>query len=153
MEHVRLIYFPVCRMVTSGTGFFGDKNFTKFEKMLAAEKNIFPYPMDFLTGNENGMEWLYLYREGMDTLGMEVIEFPAGLYAVICGIDAQSNKAEMEAVAEFMEKNGLVRDESRPDMGHIIGNEEALAVLGYEQMDYWTPVKKDNKWKDHKNQF
>lgn len=142
MEHVRLIYFPACRMVTSGTGFFGDKNFTKFEKMLAAEKNVSPYPMDFLTGNENGMEWLYLYREGMDTLGMEVIAFPAGLYAVICGIDAQSNKAEMEAVAEFMEKNGLVRDESRPDMGHIIGNEETLAVLGYEQMDYWTPVKK-----------
>ena len=41
-----------------------------------------------------------------------------------------------------MEKYGLVRDDSRPDMGHIIGNTETQTVLGYEQMDYWTPVKK-----------
>ncbi len=142
MEYIRLQYFPACRMVTSGTGFFGDDNFTQFEKLLAAEKRTSPYPMDFLTGNEHGMEWLYLYREGMDTLGMEVIDFPAGLYAVVCGIDAQSNETEMAAVAEFMKKNSLVRDNSRPDMGHIIGNAETQSVLKYEQMDYWTPVKK-----------
>ena len=69
MEHIRLIHFPNCRMVTSGTGFFGDENFTRFEKLLAAEARTTPYPMDFLTGNEHGMEWLYLYREGMDTFG------------------------------------------------------------------------------------
>ena len=86
MEHIRLIHFPNCRMVTSGTGFFGDENFTRFEKLLAAEARTTPYPMDFLTGNEHGMEWLYLYREGMDTFGMEVIDFRGGLYAVVCGI-------------------------------------------------------------------
>ena len=92
MEHIRLQYFPAYRMVTSGIGFFGDENFTRFEKLLSLEKCYAPYSMDFLTGNENGMEWLYLYREGMDTLGMDVIDFPAGLYAVVCGIDAQSNE-------------------------------------------------------------
>ena len=138
MEHIRLIHFPDCRMVTSGTGFFGDENFTRFEKLLAAEARTTPY----LTGNEHGMEWLYLYREGMDTFGMEVIDFRGGLYAVVCGIDAQSNAEEMAATAVFMEKHGLVRDDSRPDMGHIIGNTETQTVLGYEQMDYWTPVKK-----------
>ena len=142
MEHIRLIHFPNCRMVTSGTGFFGDENFTRFEKLLAAEARTTPYPMDFLTGNEHGMEWLYLYREGMDTFGMEVIDFRGGLYAVVCGIDAQSNAEEMAATAVFMEKHGLVRDNNRPDMGHIIGNTETQTVLGYEQMDYWTPVKK-----------
>ena len=142
MENIRLIDFPACRMVTSGTGFFGDKNFTQFEKLLAAEAVKYPYPLDFLTGNAHGMEWLYLYREGMDTFGMEVIDFRGGLYAVVCGIDAQSNAEEMAATAVFMEKHGLVRDDSRPDMGHIIGNTETQAVLGYEQMDYWTPVKK-----------
>ena len=142
MEHIRLIDFPDCRMVTSGTGFFGDENFTRFEKLLAAEAGKYPYPQDFLTGNEHGMEWLYLYREGMDTFGMEVIDFRGGLYAVVCGIDAQSNAEEMAATAVFMEKHGLVRDNNRPDMGHIIGNPETQAVLGYEQMDYWTPVKK-----------
>lgn len=142
MEHIRLIHFPNCRMVTSGTGFFGDENFTQFEKLLAAEAGKYPYPLDFLTGNEHGMEWLYLYREGMDTFGMEVIDFRGGLYAVVCGIDAQSNAEEMAATAVFMEKHGLVRDNNRLDMGHIIGNTETQTVLGYEQMDYWTPVKK-----------
>lgn len=142
MEHIRLVSFPDCRMVTSGTGFFGDENFTRFEKLLAAESGKYPYPQDFLTENEHGMEWLYLYREGMDTFGMNVIDFSGGLYAVVCGIDAQSNAEEMTAVAEFMEKHGLERDNSRPDLGNIIGNSGTQAVLGYEQMDYWTPVKK-----------
>ena len=132
MEHIRLQYFPACRMVTSGIGFFGDENFTKFEKLLSMEKCYAPYPMDFLTGNENGMEWLYLYREGMDTLGMDVIDFPAGLYAVVCGIDTQSNETEMTAVSDFLEKYDLVRDDSRPDMGNIIGNYDTKAVLGYD---------------------
>lgn len=145
MENIRLIDFPACRMVTSGTGFFGDKNFTQFEKLLAAEAGKYPYPLDFLTGNAHGMEWLYLYREGMDTFGMNVIDFPGGLYAVVCGIDAQSNAEEMAAVAEFIEKNGLERDNSRPDLGNIIGNSRTQAVLGYEQMDYYTPVKKINE--------
>ena len=142
MEYIRLQYFPACRMVTSGKGFFGDENFSRFEKLLAKEQRTSPYPQDFLTGNEQWMEWLYLYRDGMDTFGMDVIDFPGGLYAVVCGIDAQSNAAEMAAVAEFMEKYGLERDNSRPDMGNIVGNLETQAVLGYEQMDYWTPVKK-----------
>jgi len=145
MENIRLIDFPACRMVTSGTGFFGDKNFTQFEKLLAAEAGKYPYPLDFLTGNAHGMEWLYLYREGMDTFGMNVIDFHGGLYAVVCGIDAQSNAEEMAAVAEFIEKNGLERDNSRPDLGNIIGNSRTQAVLGYEQMDYYTPVKKINE--------
>ncbi len=142
MEHIRLQYFPACRMVTSGIGFFGDEKFIKFEKFMIMTKNDTPYPKDFLTGNENGMEWLYLYREGMDTFGLNVIGFPAGLYAVVCGIDAQSNETEMAAVSDFLEKYGLVRDDDRPEMGHIIGNEETKELLGYEQMDYWTPVKK-----------
>lgn len=145
MERIRLIYFPDCKMITSGTGFFGDENFTRFEKLLGKEVRTSPYPMDFLTGNEHGMEWLLLYGEGMDTLGMDVIDFTGGLYAVVCGIDAQSNAEEMTAVTEFMEQHGLERDGSRPDLGHIVGNTETQAVLGYEQMDYWTPVKKYTK--------
>lgn len=37
MERIRLICFPDCKMVTSGVGFFGDDNFTRFEKLLAKE--------------------------------------------------------------------------------------------------------------------
>lgn len=91
MEQIRLLYFPACRMVTSGIGFFGDGIFSKFDKLLSMEKRCIPYPMDFLTGTEKGMEWLYMYREGMYTAGLDVIDFPGGLYAVVCGIDAQSN--------------------------------------------------------------
>ena len=142
MEHIRLIDFPACRMIISGTEFFGDKSLTRFEKLLEDEAGKSPYPQDFLTGNEQKMEWLYLYRDCMDTLGMEIIDFRGGVYAVVCGIDAQSNAEEMASVAEFMEKHGLERVDSRPNLGNIIGNKETKAVLKYEQMDYWTPVKR-----------
>lgn len=44
-------------------------------------------------------------------------------------------------VDEFLEKSGFIRDESRPKMGNVITSPIANAVLNYNQMDYYTPIK------------
>lgn len=142
MEYIRIIEFPDCRMVTSGVGMFGDKNFTRFEELLRSENAIkTPYPRDFLGDADGGFEWFLLYREGMDTRGMKVVDFKGGLYAVVCGIDAQSNADEMAAVEAFLASHNVERDPSRPELGNVIGHNEARKVLGYHQMDYFVPIK------------
>lgn len=37
--------------------------------------------------------------------------------------------------------NGLERDHSRSNLGNVITSPRAKETLGYEQMNYWTPVK------------
>jgi hypothetical protein len=44
-------------------------------------------------------------------------------------------------VDKFLDENGLIRDESRFDLGNIITSPMAIDVLGYNQMDYYAPVK------------
>lgn len=46
--------------------------------------------------------------------------------------------AEIDA---FLLENGFIRDNSRPDLGNIITSPRAKQTLGYEQMNYWTPIK------------
>ena len=45
------------------------------------------------------------------------------------------------AVDEFLEQNGFERDESRFGLGNIITSPLAGQTLGYEQMDYYTPIR------------
>lgn len=141
MELIRIIEIPDCKMVTSGVGMFGNENFTRFGELLSSLGPTL-YPQDFLAGVDGGLEWFLLYREGMDTLGLDVVDFKGGLYAVVCGIDAQSNAEEMAAVEAFIEGHNVEHDPTRPCLGHIITNSaSAKEALGYEQMDYFTPIR------------
>lgn len=146
MESIRIYEIPACKMVSSGVGMFGDDNFDRFDAWLASAKglpNAAPqvFPRDYLTGGPGGFEWLYLYEDGMDTAGFAVVDFPGGLYAVVTGIDGQSNRAEMAALAEFIAAHGLERDPDRAELGNVITSPAAKAALGYEQMDYFVPVR------------
>lgn len=38
-------------------------------------------------------------------------------------------------------ENGFERDASRSELGNIITSPAAQKVMGYEQMDYYTPIK------------
>lgn len=40
----------------------------------------------------------------------------------------------------FLSENSLARDPSRVDLGNIITSPIVREILGYEQMDYYTPV-------------
>lgn len=142
MENIRIIQFGTCKMVTSGIGLFGDPNFVQFEKFMKQAKNNTPYPHDFLSGADGKFEWYYLYEEGMDTMGLDVVDFDGGLYAVVCGIDAQSNKEEMAAVKKFLETSHFEQDNSRRFLGNVIPlSDKGKAALGYAQMDYYVPIK------------
>ena len=105
---------PACKMVSSGIGMFGE-----------------------------GFAWLYLYEDGMDVpKEFEIIEIQGGLYAVATDIDQSTDKELMNTeVDQFLSENGFVRDISRPELGNIITSPLAKTIMGYEQMDYYIPIK------------
>ena len=147
MQNVRIYEIPDCRMVSSGVGMFGDDLFEKFEAWMSELPRPI-YPKDFLYWDSSdeerqGFHWLYLYEPGMNVPEeFAVIDFRGGLYAVTTDIDQQTDMGAMNAEMDnFLNKNGFVRDESRPSLGNIITSPRVKETLGYEQMNYWTPIK------------
>ena len=142
MHSVRIIEIPPCKMVSSGTGFFGEESFTKFNDWISALKPGI-YPKDFVYNNGEGFCWLYLYEDGLTVPeDFEIVDFEGGLYAVATDIDGRTDIAKMNAeVDAFLKVNGLIEDESRYKLGNITTSPKAQAILGYCQMDYYTPVK------------
>lgn len=142
MQSIRIYEMPTCKMVSSGKGMFGEGNFALFEEWFSSQKrNLFP--KDFLYQAEDGLVWLYMFEEGMDVpRELEVIDFQGGLYAVATDVDQKTDtelmKKEMD---KFLSENGFERDTSRSELGNIITSPLAQEILGYEQMDYYTPIK------------
>ena len=145
MQYVRIYEMPPCKMVSSGVGMFGEEKFESFERWFSKQKKSM-FPKDFLFWNDTGFQWLYLYEEQTDIPdGFESVEFQGGLYAVVTDIDQKTDVASMKAeVDQFLSENGLERDPSRLELGNIITSPLAHEILGYEQMDYYTPVRKKN---------
>ena len=133
---------PDCKMVSSGIGTFGEEGFDRFSEWFSSQKRGL-FPKDFLFWEGTGFHWLYLYEEGMDVPeDFEVIDFPGGLYAVATDIDQKTDTGRMnEEIDAFLQENGLERDGTRAELGNIITSPAAQKILGYEQMDYYTPVK------------
>lgn len=142
MQNIRIIEIPKCKMVSSGLGMFGEEKFTGFyEWFTNLPQSI--YPKNFLYAQDDKLCWLYLYNEMLNVPhDFEIIDFEGGLYSVATDIDQQTNTDEMDReVLEFLDKNGLVRDESRFKLGNVITSPAAYKILGYCQMDYYLPVK------------
>jgi AraC family transcriptional regulator len=84
------------------------------------------FPETFLFWDNGGFHWLYMYQDGMAVPEeFDLIDFRGGLYAVATGIDQQTDREAMER---------------EPELGNIITSPRAKAVMGYEQMNYYTPV-------------
>ena len=142
MQKVRVLEMPDCCMVSSGIGMFGEERFEAFEAWMSSQKRSL-FPKDFLFWEQTGFHWLYLYEEGMTVPEeFEIVDFTGGLYAVTTGIDQQTDRKAMESeIDRFLNENGFERDASRPELGNIITSPLAKQALGYEQMDYYTPIK------------
>ena len=84
-----------------------------------------------------------MYEAGMDVPSeFEIIDFKGGLYAVATDIDRKTDMDAMSSkVDNFLAENGLERDPSRPELGNIITSPNCSKLLGYEQMDYFFPIK------------
>lgn len=142
MQSIRIYEMPPCKMVSSGTGMFGEERFDRFEKWFSAQKRGL-FPRDFLGWTGEGFVWLYLFEEGMTVPPeLEIVDFPGGLYAVATDIDQKTDKALMNRELDrFLEENGMERDFSRLELGNMITSPLAKKIMGYEQMDYYTPVR------------
>ena len=143
MQNIRIVEFPPCRMVSSGKGMFGEEKFTRFHEWMSRQPQTAVYPENYLCGDGSGVCWLYRYRDGMEVpQEFEIIPFSGGFYAVATDIDQQTDTAAMNReVNAFLEENGWERDPSRSEMGHVLTSPAAQAVMGYSQMDYYTPIK------------
>lgn len=142
MQSIRIIEIPKCKMVSSGAGMFGQENFGRFSEWFSSlPKTI--YPKDFLYWDGTAFCWLYLYDKHLKVpREFEVIDFEGGLYSVVTDIDQQTDVEAMDREVDiFLEKNGFVRDDSRFKMGNIITSSLTQSILGYEQMDYYSPIK------------
>jgi len=142
MQNIRVYEMPDCKMVSSGIGMFGEEKFESFNEWMSAQKRCL-FPKDFLFWEGGGFHWIYMYEEGMDVpTEFEIIDFKGGLYAVATGIDQQTDVDLMNAeVDNFLRENGFERDTSRFGLGNIITSPLAQKIMGYEQMDYYTPIK------------
>ena len=142
MQSIRIYEMPDCKMVSSGTGMFGDGKFNTFEEWFSSQKRGL-FPKDFLYWAGEGFVWLYMFEDGMTVPPeLEIVDFQGGLYAVATDIDQKTDKELLNTeMDKFLGKNGLERDPSRPELGNVITSPLAQEILGYEQMDYYIPVK------------
>lgn len=146
MQAIRIIEIPKCKMVSSGRGFFGDDHFTAFYNWFSS----LPRSMnskDFLYWDGKGFCWLYLYEEGITPPErFEIVDFEGGLYSVTTDIDGKTDVEKMNAeVDSFLSENGFERDTSRFELGNIITPPAVQKILGYCQMDYYTPIQSKSK--------
>jgi len=146
MEMVRIYEIPDCKMVSSGIGNFGEGKFGRFEQWFVSLPQSI-YPQDFLFWDGEGFHWLWIYTKDLNVPDeFDIIDFKGGLYAVCCGIDQQTDMDTMYKIKrEFLDKFDYEIDESRSGMGHNVTSTAGNNVLGYNQMDYWTPIKQKSK--------
>ena len=142
MQSIRIYEMPTCKMVSSGVGMFGEEKFNRFEEWFSSQKPSL-FPKDFLYGVQEGFVWLYIFEEGMAVPPeFEIINFKGGLYAVATDIDQKTDLELMNTeIDNFLSKSGFARDSSRSELGNIITSPLAQEIMGYEQMDYYFPIK------------
>ena len=98
MQGVRIYEMPACKMVSSGTGMFGEGKFILFGEWLSSQKRGL-FPKDFLFWAGKGFVWLYMYEDGMNVPNkLEIIDFKGGLYDVETDIDHKIDKGLIETV-------------------------------------------------------
>jgi len=144
MENIRVYEVPSCQMVASQCGMFGEGKLEKFNDWFSQ----FPRPLspkDYLLfdKDQGGFVWYYIYDETMTVPeDFSVIDFPGGMYAVGTEVDNTDSTEVIQAIKTFIDKSpGLVEDTSRFYLGNIPTPPQAEALLGYNQMDYYVPVK------------
>ena len=146
MQSVRIIEIPNCKVVSSGIGMFGDENFEKFDVFISALPSTM-YAKDFLFQDGDGLHWVYMYEDWMNVPDeLDVIDFIGGIYAITTDIDQKTDIDAMDKeLHAFLQDNGFEQDTSRPRMGNVITPPQAQEVLGYEQMDYFMPIRAKRK--------
>lgn len=144
MEAVRVYEMPQCKMVSSECGMFGDGKMEKFDEWFSKfERSMFPKDFLWFDRQNGGFVWYYIYEAGMTVPeDFAVVDFPGGLYAVATDVDGESNSAAIAKIKSFIAEKGCYEeDSSREYMGNVITPPAAYEAMGYNQMDYYIPIK------------
>ncbi len=144
MENVRIYEIPACKMVSSQCGMFGDGKLEKFDNWFSSlPRTMFPKDFLWFDSKREGFVWYYLYNKELSIPeDFELVDFPGGLYAVASGIDGQDSSDVINAIKNFiMEKGCFEEDSSREYLGNIPTPPSAAKAMGYNQMDYYVPIK------------
>jgi DNA gyrase inhibitor GyrI len=117
--------------------------FSEYDKQRADKF----YVRNFMWSPPDGsFQWGYAVPEiPEDTGGLEVIDFPGGLYAVAVSVDADGADHDFvyNRILEWVNNSGcfaLDENESRRSLGNITSPEYVKEVMGYEQMDLYFPI-------------
>jgi hypothetical protein len=149
MENVRIYEILACKMVASQCGMFGDGKLESFNDWFSAfPRPIFPKDFMFFDQSQGGFIWYYIYSDGMHIPDeFKIIDFPGGLYAVASEVDGQDSSEVIKEIKNFIEEKGCFEeDTTRTYLGNIPTPPSASKAMGYEQMDYYVPIKiKQNK--------
>ena len=147
---IMIVRIPSFRAVTSGTIPF-EEIFGEFQQWQEAHNNLFQPVIfdapDFLCEFNGSPQWLWRVKDEVaknDTAPYDIVEFPGGLYALAVSIDGddESGSKVMEKIGRWIEKTNFVIDDSRATAVHIIyGDEEIKKGLGYDQMNFYAPIK------------
>lgn len=144
MENVRIYEIPACKMVSSECGMFGDGKLERFNQWFSSlPREIFPKDFMWYDPQNDGFVWYYIYEEGMEIPEeFRIVDFPGGLYAVASEVDGKDAAEVIEVIKNFIkEKNCFEEDHSRMYIGNIPTTPMASQAMGYEQMDYYVPIK------------
>lgn len=144
MENVRVYEIPACKMVSSQCGMFGDGKLEQFDQWFSSlPKTMFPQDFLWYDNKRRGFVWYYMYSEGMAVPDeFSIIDFPGGLYAVASDVDGRDNSGVISVIKSFIkEKECFEEDTSREYLGNIPTPPSASKAMGYNQMDYYVPIK------------
>lgn len=144
MEKVRIYEMPACKMVSSQCGMFGDGRLERFDEWFSSlPRPMFPKDFMFYDQQQEGFIWYYIYSEGINVpQDFSIIDFPGGLYAVATDVDGQDSSETITTIKNFIEEKGCFEeDASRTYLGNIPTPPSACKAMGYEQMDYYVPIK------------
>lgn len=144
MENIRVYEIPACKMVSSECGMFGEGKLERFSDWFSAQpRTMFPKDFLWMDREKGGFVWYYMHHEGMEVpQEFEIVDFPGGLYAVASGIDGQDNTDIINAIKRFIAgKDCFQEDTAREYLGNIPTPPSAARAMGYNQMDYYVPIK------------
>ena len=144
MEKVRIYEIPDCKMVSSQCGMFGDGKLERFNVWFSSlPRPMFPKDFMFYDNEQNGFVWYYVHHDGMNVPDdFSIIDFPGGLYAVATEVDGQDSAEVISVIRDFIRhKTCFEEDTSRAYLGNIPTPPSSAKAMGYEQMDYYLPVK------------
>jgi len=123
---------------------FGDGKLEQFDAWFSALPRTM-FPRDFLWYDENQGEfiWYYIYSNDMAIPeAFNIIDFSGGLYAVASGIDGQDSTEVISEIKGFIKEKGCFEeDPTRTYLGNIPTPPSANQAMGYNQMDYYVPIK------------